>query len=192
MEIRINGTTIDFALEAERTLGAILGALEQECERSGMSINGISVDGVPVPAESLDELFARDTDSVSLVELTTVSSADVLSILRELGPRLAAAATPLERVPVLLQTGKDLEVFETIHALSVDLHEFFRALDLAPSLSPGAQGLDELARFRAEISPLLSGLLDALRKNDTIMVGDLSEYELAPRLKELGGLVAAL
>lgn len=192
MEIRINGTTIDFALETERTLGAVLGSLEAECERAGMSINGISVDGVPVPAQSLDELFARDADDVSLVELTTVSSADVLSILRELGPRLAAAAAPLERVPVLLQTGKDLEVFETIHALSVDLHEFFRALDLAPTLSPEAQGLDELARFRAEISPLLASMLDALHKNDTIMVGDLSEYELAPRLKELGGLVAAL
>ena len=42
------------------------------------------------------------------------------------------------------------------------------------------------------LSPILEELLDALKKKDTILVGDLSEYELAPKIEELSAVLSAL
>ena len=42
------------------------------------------------------------------------------------------------------------------------------------------------------LSPLLEDLLSALKENDTIMIGDISEYELAPRISRLGETLSQL
>ena len=39
--------------------------------------------------------------------------------------------------------------------------------------------------FFADFSPILKDFEDALQNNDTVMLGDLSEYEICPRLKEI-------
>ena len=39
--------------------------------------------------------------------------------------------------------------------------------------------------FFADFSPILKDFEDALQNNDTVMLGDLSEYEICPRLHEI-------
>ena len=39
--------------------------------------------------------------------------------------------------------------------------------------------------FLQEFSPILSDFEQALSNNDTVLIGDLSEYEICPRLKSI-------
>ncbi len=196
MEIRINGEQIDFQLESEKNIGDILGSVESECEKSGMTITGIRVDGIEIPADSLDGLFLRDIGSVSAMDLTTISGKDVERLLRDLGTRFSVSVSLLQEVPVLLQTGKDLQVLEYIHRFSSDLQNLYQLLPLLSiagirSETAGSGSID-LEAYPSELAPILGQLLAALEAKDTVLVGDLSEYELAPRIEKLGAALAAV
>ena len=39
--------------------------------------------------------------------------------------------------------------------------------------------------FFSDFSPILLDFEQALQNNDTVLIGDLSEYEICPRLKEI-------
>lgn len=196
MEIFINGNNIDYIKENESTLGEILGSLESECERSGMTITGIAVDGLNLGASELDDLFARDPEEVSRIELETISGQDIHAMLRDLGGEFAECITPLTDVPIQLQTGKELAVMETINRFSMRLERLYRLLPLLP-----LGGFDQkellvqatpLAELPGLLSPILEELLGALKNRDTILVGDISEYELAPKIEELSAVLSAI
>jgi len=196
MEIRINGEQIDFQLESEKNIGDILGSVESECEKSGMTITGIRVDGIEIPADSLDGLFLRDIGSVSSMDLTTITGKDVERLLRDLGTKFSVSVSLLQEVPVLLQTGKDLQVLEYIHRFSSDLQNLYQLLPLLTiaGITTGAAGSGsaDLEAYPSELAPILGQLLAALEAKDTVLVGDLSEYELAPRIEKLGAALAAV
>lgn len=196
MEIRINGEQIDFQLESEKNIGDILGSVESECEKSGMTITGIRVDGIEIPADSLDGLFLRDIGSVSAMDLTTISGKDVERLLRDLGTRFSVSVSLLQEVPVLLQTGKDLQVLEYIHRFSSDLQNLYQLLPLLSIAGirseTAGSGSTDLEAYPSELAPILGQLLAALEAKDTVLVGDLSEYELAPRIEKLGAALAAV
>src|SRR5512138_645011 len=121
MDILINGSKIDYTIEAEKNLGEILGAIESACEESGMTITGIRVDGSTFGADSLDPLFAREPSGISTIELDTINSQDIIGMLRDFGTRMSGFVPQLKEIPVQLQTGKDMTVLETIHRFSLDL-----------------------------------------------------------------------
>jgi len=193
MKILINGVALDYQIEKEKTIGDILGSVEAECEKSAMTITGLKADGQEVPAEKLDALFSGTLDSVVTLELTTISGEDVRAMLRDLGLRFTACIPQLEEVPVLLQTGKDIKVMEIINLFSSDLKNLYQILPLLsitglPSCGPEVNGI-LLTDYPAELSPILKELMGALENKDTILVGDLSEYELAPRIGHLGSVL---
>ena len=39
--------------------------------------------------------------------------------------------------------------------------------------------------FFEDFSPILHDFEDAMKNNDTVLIGDLSEYEICPRLKSI-------
>lgn len=196
MNILINGQRIDFETEGEKTVGEILGAMEGECEKSGLTVTGVRVDGVDVAAADMDALFGRDANTVGDIELSTMSGKDVREMITALGTRFAGHGDQLVEVPVLLQTGKDLRVMETINALSNDLYQLYQLLPLMPLAGIGGGGPDvdgvALTDIPSSLSPLLKDLLRALESKDTILVGDLSEYELAPKIKQLGSALSSI
>lgn len=196
MDLFINGNRIDFVTEGEKTVGEALGSIESACEKEGMTITGIRADGRDIPAGELDDLFAGKIDSVGTIELSTISGNDVKTLIRELGEKFTDDATLLRDIPVQLQTGKDLTVMETINVFSSNLQNLYRLIPLLSitGLPPNEPVIDgvTLDAFPAEITPLLSDLLDGLKNHDTILVGDLSEYELAPRIERLGAALVAV
>ena len=95
----------------------------------------------------------------------------------------------MEGVPVALQSGKNAEVSESIKRLADSIEQFCHVATLA-SLFPETFSTSSLngisfKDFFAEFSPILKDFEDALQNNDTVMLGDLSEYEICPRLKEI-------
>lgn len=196
MEIRINDKKIDFVIENEKTVGEILGAIESSCEKSSMTITGIHIDGKEISAPELDTIFEKTPDFIKLIELQTISGNEILSLLRQSGKKMISYVPQLEQIPVDLQTGKNLAVMEIINNFSTELQELYRLFPLLP-----LTGIDtKIIKFEGEaiihspekLAPLLLSLLEALKANDTVQVGDISEYELAPRIKLLGEILLAI
>jgi len=98
------------------------------------------------------------------------SAAEALSVLSE----------KLDDVAVHLQTGKDKQAMDTIIVLTEMLQRLMRAL----SWSEGAFDREELAD---DMTGILAELEEALKASDTVLIGDLLEYEIKPRLLELPG-----
>jgi len=89
-------------------------------------------------------------------------------------------------LPLDIQTGKDGRAAQTIQIFSGITEKILR---ITKQLN--AQGyLDKsdeknLTQLIGDFSRVLKELLDAYERRDSVLVGDLSEYEAAPKLQEL-------
>lgn len=196
MEIRINDKKIDYVIENEKTIGEILGAIESSCEKSRMTITGIHIDGQEIPAPELDAVFAKTPDLIKLIELQTISGEEILTLLKQSGEKMLLFVPQLEQIPVDLQTGKNVDVMQTINIFSSELQDLYRMLPLLPLTGIDTKETDfegeEIVHCPKKLAPLLHSLLEAMKTNDTVQVGDISEYELAPRIKRLGEILLAM
>lgn len=91
---------------------------------------------------------------------------------------LSALAEKLDDVAVHLQTGKDKQAMETIIVLTEMLQRLMRALSWSESRFSGEKIADDMTGILAELE-------EALKVSDTVLIGDLLEYEIKPRLLEL-------
>ena len=91
---------------------------------------------------------------------------------------LRAHAARLTEVSVLLQTGKDKTAMETVVGFTDSVQS---VLALVPFLPPSA----ERGRMIADLTPVLRNLVSAFDAKDSVLIGDLLEYEIAPRIEKL-------
>ena len=102
-------------------------------------------------------------------------------------------AKKLEDLPLDMQTGKDSKASETIALFSTLVEKIFRLLFLFGYFntdiesievsSMNGTGKQNLKEYIGEFSAALKELISAFENRDTVLVGDLAEYELAPRLR---------
>ena len=102
-------------------------------------------------------------------------------------------AKRLEDIPLDMQTGKDGKAAETITVFSSLVEKIFRLIflfkyfktdiDSIEVLSVNSQENQNLKDYLGDFSTALKELISAYESKDTILVGDLAEYELAPRLR---------
>jgi hypothetical protein len=101
------------------------------------------------------------------------------AVLRSMEPDLSAIGGRMEDVPLDFQTGKDGRASETLRLFTYALEKLLR---IVPHL---AVEDDPLLTLLADLSIALKELLAAYEAKDLVLVGDLAEYELAPRLRTL-------
>jgi len=109
---------------------------------------------------------------------------DPLHALPRVRGALLGALSEVEQVSVLLQTGRDRDAMGRVIAFSELTQSLLRILSrLAPAafLVAGRP----LQEFQGELNAALRQLLDAFDARDTVLIGDLLEYEAAPRLRQL-------
>jgi len=98
-------------------------------------------------------------------------------------------AKRMEEFPLDMQTGKDLQAAETIQAFSQIIAKLFRIFFIHKSegLSIETFIIDDnpAQTFIEELNTALRELSDAYENQDTVLAGDIAEYELAPRLLKL-------
>jgi hypothetical protein len=105
--------------------------------------------------------------------------------LANMEPLVINIVQRLEDLPLDIQTGKDGRTAETVSLFSNIAEKLFRiycllkmqgyALDIVVEEIPAAVFIDEF-------SAALKELLAAYETKDVVLIGDLAEYELAPRL----------
>ena len=133
-----------------------------------------SGEGLPVSdfGSIIDE---RLREVVDPVQETLICEAQVMLIARR-----------MEELPLDLQTGKDERAAETIRLFSGMSEKLFRILSIhkADGLSMDTFKVEDSAIgvFMEEFNAALRELSSAYENNDTVLVGDITEYELSPRL----------
>jgi hypothetical protein len=102
---------------------------------------------------------------------------------------ISSIAARLEELPLDIQTGKNRRAAETVHRFSHTAEKLFRLLKLlhVQGLALETLSIDTLPfyTFIGEFSAALKELLAAYAAQDVVLVGDVAEYELSPRLLKL-------
>ena len=94
-------------------------------------------------------------------------------------------------LPLDIQTGKDARAAQTIQVFSAvteKLFRIFKQLDSQGFLTgeqDNEKRKEELEQQFRDFSVVIKDLFEAYEKNDSVLVGDLTEYEASPKLKEL-------
>jgi hypothetical protein len=107
---------------------------------------------------------------------------DPRAALSGLAAELEAAASGISEVSVLLATGRDRQAMEAVVRFS-ELCQ--RLLGLLGRLGVPAVGGQEPRGFFEALNRVLRELVSAFQARDTVLIGDLLEYEVAPRLRQL-------
>ncbi len=93
----------------------------------------------------------------------------------------------LEDLPLDLQTGKNVKAAETMQFFSGISEKLFRIIAIMEQKGVHFESIkiedQTFQAFFEELSTALEELLSAYESKDSVLVGDLSEYELAPRLR---------
>lgn len=85
----------------------------------------------------------------------------------------------LTQVPLLFQQGKDSEALDRIIILAELLSKFYRVLS---TKQKELENHERLREFSHSLKEILAELSQALENQDTILMGDLVEYEILERL----------
>ena len=189
IEFYINGQQVEVQLEDEQTIGDVLKSFEKTCEENEAAVIGITVDGKQITAELFDDEAAKALGKDTKFEFSIVTKNDIKAAFSKLSELFNELALQMEEVPVALQSGKNLEVSESIKKLADSIDQFCHIATLASlfpdTFTPASVNGINFKEFFADFAPILKDFEDALQNNDTVMLGDLSEYEICPRLKEI-------
>ena len=154
---------------------------------TGIIDGEISADGFADFLSFISELILVLTSRVR--ELS-----DPAAELRSIVPILKGALNEIGMVAVLLQTGKDAEAMRQLIGFIEIVQKLLRLVH-----NLGEQALLDLGIFKVEdthvadytgkLNDFLRELSSAMETGDTILVGDLLEYEIGPKLS---GFITAL
>jgi len=131
---------------------------------------------------STKDLFIIIEERLREIDAPWQEIADCEALVKNIAGRM-------EELPLDIQTGKDQRAAETIQLFSGTGEKLFRIYFILKSegFSLDSFAIDGIpARsFMEEFNAALSEISAAYENRDTVLVGDLSEYELAPRLLKL-------
>lgn len=177
------------------------------------AILGLRVGGRPA-SEPLKELIDRS----GIVSGDSSRSAELAEFLRHLciyiegrireivQPLMELKATAtlmesqiakLEDVPILLQTGKEKEAMDLVISFTEITEKLNRLYPLVSEkeegdILSGSVGELPFEEFYTQFNARLGELIEAMEAEDSILIGDLLEYEIAPKMSALSEAINRL
>lgn len=199
MDVIVDGNR-DFSLqgEPEDVLSAVV-AVSEFLQKKGRSILSVKTDGDSVPAEKLvDTLKNRPPGQVRELEITSEAIAKLVEAslvnLKETLPELPKACHDLAAIFQGSTPHEGFEPFQRLADLWAQVKS--REVMVANSLGLNLESLQMDGRSVSELHGELNGFLEeaarAIESGDLILLGDLLEYELAPRAETEGQIVTLL
>jgi len=147
--------------------------------------------------ENMPELFSMCIDlfsytGVSCQTLRSITEErlrevnDPLNEFEKIEPLVNETCARLVDLPLDIQTGKDTRASQTIQIFSGITEKILR-ITKQLNLQGYLERVDEeiFTQLINDFSKILRELLDAYERYDSVLIGDLAEYEAAPRLQEL-------
>lgn len=114
----------------------------------------------------------------------------ILPNIEEVSRGIDEIIPSLSNIPVLFQTGEDQKAMEIIRALasiiekSIGLFIVFKET-LNLQLDNYVEEAESFEDFFNTLTELLKELMSSIENSDTVMIGDLVEYEFVPNLEEI-------
>jgi len=138
-------------------------------------------------AFSSGEISIQTLSSITEERLREVT--EPLKEFTDIEPVLNQTCEKLIDLPLDIQTGKDIKAAQTIQvftALTEKILRIFYQLDTQGFFyADGEFEKEKLIQKINGFTDVLKELLDAYEKNDSVLVGDLAEYEASVKIKEL-------
>ena len=189
ISIYINGNPVEAELESEQTVGDVLKSFELTCEKNDAAVIGITVDGKQITADEFDKEADKPLNDSTKFEFTVVTKTDIKTSFSELSSCFEELSRKMENVHTEFQNGKAGYVTQAITELADKISQFCHVATLA-TLFPDTYkntNIDgkNFNDFFTEFSPVLKDFEQAMQNNDTVLIGDLAEYEICPRLKSI-------
>ncbi len=186
MEIFINSQKADITLDNEKKLGEVLSALETEFSKHNATTVTIFVNENIVSAQDFEKYTELPVDEVNKLELTTVAQEDIINSFIEIGKIFSVLSEELKQIALQFQSGKDINAVNTVKKLADSIDMFCHVTTLS-SLFPNKFNdllIDgkKISEFFEDFSSILTEFEQALQDSDSVLVGDLAEYEISPRL----------
>ena len=109
---------------------------------------------------------------------------------RKLGKLISSLVERLEELPLDIQTAHDQKVAETVNIFSLTVDKLLRIIRILRMQDVNIMEnvvIDNqpFSLFIENFTALLGEFLTAYEANDVVLLGDLAEYELSPRLLKL-------
>lgn len=195
MEFYVNGTKIDVELEDEKTIGDVLKSFEEECSKSNATTVSIIVDGKNISAEDFDKTAEKPLCPDTKIELGIISQEAIENSFNEEKENCRKLSEELKQIPVKFQAGKDNEANSIITSLADLIDNICHTASLS-ALFPQKFGKIKIedktfVEFFADLSPVLKDFEQAIESKDTVLLCDLAEYEISPRLDSLADALEA-
>jgi len=199
MQLIIDGDP-NFALDAEvdDVLGAIVAVTRVLRER-GRSVMAVKVDGEDIPYDTMVKaLKEKPIDSVERVEIQSEDlSVLVDEAIDELETNLPQLPKVCHELAAVFQGEFPNEGYGPFRELAtIWSHVKTRELQIANALNVDLGMLElqdkTLETHHDELNSVLEEALHAMEKKDTVVLGDLLEYELAPRAELEADIVTLL
>ncbi len=196
MKLSVNGQAIDITLENEKTVGDVLKSFESEMEKNDATTVKIVLDGKEIASSDFDAILNKELTDNTTIDFGVVSKVELISSLHVLSDNFSTLSEKLQNIPVLLQGGKDKAASEIIEELATSCNNFCH-IGTMTMLFPDIYGKlliegSKLEDFFKEFLPILSDFETALKDKDTVTLGDLSEYEIVPRLQNIVDAIKAV
>lgn len=189
IKIYMNESPIDVKLEEEQTIGDVLKSFEQTCEENQATVIGITINNEQITSDKFDEISSKPLTDDICFNFTVVSVSMIKDAFLQLSDLFNTLSDKMAQVPVDLQSGKNNEVSIAIKEVADSIDELCHFASLA-TLFPETfkEAMIEGHSFKdffTDFSPILLDFEQAMQNNDTVLIGDLSEYEICPRLKAI-------
>jgi hypothetical protein len=199
MQITVDGNA-NYALTGPVAdiVGAVAAAGEA-LSAQGRSIVRVQIDGRDVKPEQLREAIGNKP--VADVKILAISTKETKALIEECLKELGEAAPDLAQLcrelAAVFQGQNPNEGFEPFHKLAeiwAHVKEQEMRCVTALHLQMDDMQLDgrSLGTLTSELNRYLKEAEQALSKGDTVLLGDLLEYELAPRAEQEPKIVALL
>lgn len=196
MELYINGEKDTLDVPSAKTIGDVLREFETECEKQDGAVIGITIDGEDITADTFDSTLEKPLSPDTKFDFTVVSKIGTIEALHKLSPTFENLATAMRGIGATLQSGDKQQTAKDITSFADNMNELCHWVKMLSLFGDYSKVLVvdgvPFDKFIAEMNSVLVDLKSAWESDDSVTIGDLSEYEISDRLlalsKTLGGV----
>ena len=169
MRISINQQPIETTLENEKNVGEVAQQITAWAGPHQQYIYAIEIDGTRYSPHQDNVWSSIDIHKVRDLNFETFSPLELESCLKQLAD-----------ISVMMQSGQGAAAMQYIVNLSVLLTRF---LHILPQLNTTVQ--QELQPHIAQLNSTLNELVEGFEAKDSVLIADIVEYEIVPRIEKI-------
>jgi hypothetical protein len=148
---------------------------------------------IPDAFALLSKAFSGEADAPGMLQVLDErirECTDTGAETRALEALVSSLAVRLEELPLDIQTAQDRKVAETVSVFSLTVDKLLRLIRIlriqkTDKLENIVIDSQPFSLFIEQFTALLGEFLAAYEQNDVVLLGDVAEYELSPRLLKL-------